>query len=70
MKLRKLTMVVFLTEHSGGLRLYTDGREVITGIVDVVPRIGRAVLFKSEQMLHKPISSQGQDDYALTFYFN
>ena len=65
MKLRKLTMVVFLNdyndeaEHSGKLRLYTEGREIITGMVDIIPRIGRAILFKSEEMLHKVMSSQG-----------
>ena len=43
---------------TGALRLYTndDGGQIteqkLKGIVDVIPRIGRAVLFKSEEMIH------------------
>ena len=51
------------------LRLYTKG-ESVEGVVDVSPRLGRAVLFKSEEMLHQVMSSRGWDNYALTFYFN
>ena len=61
MTLRKLSMVVFLNEnvdHAGTLRLYTQGQEVTNGVVDISQRIGRAVLFKSEEMLHKVMSSQ------------
>ena len=60
MTLRKLSMVVFLNEnadHSDMLRLYTQGQEVTEGVVDISQRIGRAVLFKSEEMLHKVMSS-------------
>ena len=55
MALRKLSMVIFLTENSTQsekISLYTKD-----GIVDVSPRLGRAVLFKSEQMLHKVMES-------------
>ena len=51
MVLRKLSMVIFLNENmdqslisqSGKIRLYPKD-----GVVDISPRIGRAVLFKSE----------------------
>ena len=75
MSLRKLSMVVFLNEdidqveHKGMLRLYTEGRETVEGVVDISPRLGRAVLFKSEEMLHQVMSSHGWDNYALTIYF-
>ena len=55
--------------QKGMLRLYTKG-ESVEGVVDVSPRLGRAVLFKSEEMLHQVMSSRGWDNYALTFYFN
>ena len=51
------------------LRLYTSGREINEGIVDISPRLGRAVMFKSEEMLHQVMSSEGWDNYALTIYF-
>ena len=61
--LRKLTMIVFLnddldqvqsspTAEMGMLRLYPKGDDSIEGVVDISPRLGRAVLFKSEEMLH------------------
>ena len=56
-------MVVFLNDnldqlqalpdvHTGMLRLYPKGEESIDGVVDISPRMGRAVLFKSEEMMH------------------
>ena len=51
------------------LRLYTLGREHYGGIVEISPRLGRAVLFKSEEMLHKVMPSLGWDNSALTIYF-
>ena len=63
MDLRKLTLVVFLNDgldlaspdspkdKMGSLRLLTEG-DTIEGVVDIRPRVGRAVLFKSEQLLH------------------
>ena len=65
MELRKLTLVVFLNEdieqveHKGILRMFTQGRETVDGVVDVSPRLGRAVMFKSEEMLHQVLSSHG-----------
>ena len=62
--LRKLTLVIFLndgldlenpdanTQTRGGLRLYTQG-DSLDGVVDIMPRVGRAVLFRSEEVLHK-----------------
>ena len=73
--MRKLSLVVFLNEeidkieHKGKLRLYTEGHETVEGVVDISPRLGRAVLFKSEEMPHQVTSSHGKDDYALTSYF-
>ena len=32
--------------------------------------MGRAVLFKSEDMLHQALPTQGFDNYAITVYFN
>ena len=62
MELRKLTLVVFLNDgldienpdspKKGGLRLYTKG-DSLNGVVDILPRVGRAVLFRSEEVLHK-----------------
>ena len=73
MSLRKLSMVIFLNEVSTGaeagkLRLHTKG-EKAEGVIDISTRLGRAVMFKSEEMMHKVISSLDQDDYTLTFYF-
>ena len=64
MDLRKFTMVIFLNDgldvanpdlpkdKTGSLRLFTGG-DTVDGVVDIHPRIGRAVLFKSENLLHK-----------------
>ena len=62
MSLRKLSMIIFLNDNyeadrslpnaqKGMLRLYSKG-ESVEGVVDISPRFGRAVLFKSEEMLH------------------
>ena len=53
----------------GNLRLYTKG-ENIEGVVDIIPRLGRAVLFKSEQMLHLDQPTLELDNYTITIYFN
>ena len=65
---RKITMVIFLneevneesTEAMGSLRLFYPDR---TADVDVVPRMGRAVLFKSEVQLHEVRPTLGFDNY-------
>ena len=78
--LRKLSMVIFLNDNldevyslpdaqKGMLRLYPKWTSA-EGVVDISPRLGRAVLFKSEEMLHKVMSSHKWDNYAVTFYFN
>ena len=53
------------------MRLYGPGKDKsVSGVVDVVPRMGRAVLFKSEEMMHKVEPTVGFDNYAVTIYFN
>ena len=54
----------------GMLRLYPKGDESIEGVVDISPRIGRAVLFKSEEMLHQVLPTLEYNNYAATIYFN
>ena len=49
----------------GALRLYLP-----TGHTDVVPRLGRAILFKSEIVEHEIRPIRGYDNYALTVWFN
>ena len=62
MVLRKISMIIFLNDNldeayslpnakKGMLRLYPKG-ESIEDVVDISPRLGRAVMFKSEEMLH------------------
>ena len=53
----------------GKLRLYPNG-ESIDGVVDISPRLGRAVLFKSEVMLHKMRDTLEWNNNVLTIYFN
>ena len=78
--MRKLSMVIFLNDNldqnyslpeaqKGMLRLYTKYAK-LGGIVDVSPRLGRAVLFKSEEMLHHVMSSHKWDNYFVTIYFS
>ena len=73
-------MVIFLNEdldqvraspsaQMGMLRLYPFG-EHVEGVVDIVPRLGRAVLLKSEIMLHKMRDTLEWDNNVLTIYFN
>lgn len=51
------------------LRLFPRG-ESVEGVVDIAPRLGRAVLFKSELMLHESRPTLGWDNYAVTFYLD
>ena len=44
--------------------------DAVEGVVDIVPRLGRAVLFRSEEMLHMVRPTLGYDNYAVTVYFN
>ena len=48
----------------GGLRFYPEG-ESTRGVVDIIPRMGRAVLFKSEAVLHKVLNTLEYDNYAI-----
>lgn len=77
-ELRKLSVVVFLNEdldqlqpdaQKGMLRLFPRG-ESVEGVVDIAPRLGRAVLFKSERVLHESRPTLGWDNYAVTFYLD
>ena len=72
-------MVIFLNDNldefyslpsaqKGMLRLYPKG-EIAEGVLDISPRLGRAVLFKSEEMYHQVMSSSMWDSEALTIYF-
>ena len=83
MSLRKLSMVIFLNDDvdqaklssnakMGALRLYPEFPDgsALHKVVDISPRMGRAVLFKSEDMLHQAMSTLGWDNYAVTVYFN
>ena len=59
-------MVIFLNDNLdndfllpdaeiGALRLYPNGdrnSKSFEDVVDIIPRLGRAVLFKSEEMIH------------------
>ena len=56
----------------GALRLYPDfpHGSTLHKVVDISPRMGRAVLFKSEDMLHQAMPTLGWDNYAVTVYFN
>ena len=49
----------------GALRLYER-----TGYVDVVPRMGRMILFKSEVLEHEIRPTLGYDNYFITAFFN
>ena len=53
----------------GSLRLFTEG-DSTEGVVDIVPRLGRAVLFKSEELLHEVTPTVEWDNHAVTIYFN
>ena len=72
-----MTLIIFLNEdgldekresdplHMGALRFFLP-----TGYIDIVPRMGRAVLFKSEIIEHEVRPTIGYDNYVLTVWFN
>ena len=74
---RKVTLIIFLNEdgldelresdplHMGALRLFLP-----TEHIDIVPRMGRAILFKSEKIEHEMRPTLGYDNYVLTVWFN
>ena len=49
----------------GALRLFLPD-----GYINVVPRMGRAVLFKSEVIEHQVRTTLGFENYAVTAWFN
>ena len=49
----------------GALRLYLS-----KGYIDVVPRMGRAIIFRSDMLEHEVRPTLGYDNYALTVWFN
>ena len=49
----------------GELRVYQSDK-----IIDIVPRMGRAVLFKSEMVEHEVRPTLGYDRYAVTVWYN
>ena len=72
-------MVVFLNEDldqvrqistakMGSLRIYSEGNP-LNEVYDVIPRLGRAVLLKSEETFHKVNPTLEFDNYAATIYF-
>jgi len=80
MELRKFTLVIFMSDgldltnpdapkdKTGSLRLFTKG-DTVDGVIDIQPRVGRAVLFKSEELLHKVNPVVGKDNTFMTVYF-
>ena len=53
----------------GSLRLFLEGGNPLNEVYDVIPRLGRAVLLKSEETLHKINPTLEYDNYAATIYF-
>jgi SM-20-related protein len=49
----------------GELRLYLDD-----SIIDIVPRIGRTIIFKSELVEHEVRPTQGYERFAITTWFS
>jgi SM-20-related protein len=49
----------------GNLKLYLDHE-----IVQIVPRIGRTIMFKSEKMEHEVLPTEGYKRLALTTWFS
>ena len=52
----------------GSLRIYSEGNP-LNEVYDVIPRLGRAVLLKSEETFHKVNPTLEFDNYAATIYF-
>ena len=53
------------TESRGELRLYLK-----TKILDVVPRMGRTIVFKSTKIEHEVRRTKGYDRFAITTWFH
>ena len=72
-KLRKITLIAYLnpeipaktkSSQLGELRLFLKDK-----IVDIVPRMGRIIIFKSEEVEHEVLPTVGYQRYALTFWY-
>ena len=73
-KLRKITVLIYLNptlekveqpNKLGELRLFLPD-----SIIDVVPHIGRVIIFKSEKIEHEVRSTLGYERFAVTVWFN
>ena len=73
-KLRKVTVLVYLNpdlekvkkpKKLGELRLFLHDK-----VIDVVPHIGRVVIFKSEKIEHEVRPTLGYERFAVTVWFN
>ena len=69
--MRKITVITYLNDEvppkskKGELRLYLKDR-----IVNIVPRMGRSIIFKSETVEHEVRPTFGYDRYAVTSWFH
>jgi Rps23 Pro-64 3,4-dihydroxylase Tpa1-like proline 4-hydroxylase len=70
-KLRKITVIAYLnpeipalTGQKGELRLYLKDK-----IIDVMPRIGRIIVFRSEIVEHEVKPTKGYQRFALTTWY-
>ena len=52
-------------ENLGELRLYLEDK-----IVDIVPRLGRTLIFNSEKIEHEVRPTKGYDRFAITTWFH
>ena len=72
-KLRKITIIIYLNpdlkfqkgSQLGELRLYLKDR-----IVDVIPHLGRMIIFKSERVEHEVKPTHGYQRFALTNWYH
>jgi SM-20-related protein len=71
-KLRKITLITYLnpqidtsSTNQGELRLYLPDK-----ILDVVPHLGRTIVFKSEVVEHEVRPTLGYERFAVTTWFH
>ena len=71
-KLRKITVITYLnpeldgnSKYLGELRLYLADK-----IIDVVPHMGRTIVFKSENVEHEVRPTMGYQRFAVTTWFH
>ena len=71
--MRKVTVLAYLnpdldkvkSSKLGELRMFLDDK-----IIDVVPHMGRVVIFKSEKIEHEVRPTLGYERFAVTVWFN